>query len=60
MTLEVAGAMIIGLLVWNIYNLVKICLLENRVDYLKGQVETLIRRKDPTQTNAKNETLDVR
>jgi len=60
MTLEVAGAMIIGLLVWNIYNLVKICLLENKVDYLKGQVETLIRRKESTQTNTKNETLDVR
>ena len=60
MTLEVAGAMIIGLLVWNICNLVKICLLENKVYYLKGQVETLIRRKEPTQTNTKNETLDVR
>ena len=60
MTLEVAGAMVIGLFVWNIYNLVKICLLEDKVYYLKGQVETLIRRKEPTQTNAKNETLDVR
>ena len=60
MTLEVAGAMIIGLFIWNIYNLVKICLLEDKVYYLKGQVETLIRRKEPTQTNAKNETLDVR
>ena len=60
MTLEVAGAIIIGLFVWNIYNLVKICLLEDKVYYLKVQVETLIRRKEPTQTNAKNETLDVR
>jgi len=53
MTLEVAGAMVIGLIVWNIYNLVKICLLEDKVYYLKGQVETLIRKKEPTQTNAK-------
>jgi len=59
MTLEVTGAMVIGLLVWNIYNLFKICSLEDKVYYLKGQVETIIRRKEPTQTNAKNETLDV-
>ena len=59
MTLEVAGTMVICLLVWNIYNLIKICSLEDKVYYLKGQVETLIRRKDPTQTNAKNNALDV-
>jgi len=50
LTLEVAGAMVIGLLVWNIYNLIKICSLEDKVYYLKGQVETLIRRK-PTETD---------
>lgn len=60
MTLEVAGAMVIWLLIWNIYNLIKICSLEDKVYYLKGQVETLIRRKEPTQTNAKNNALDVR
>ena len=60
MTLEVAGAMVIGLLAWNIYNLYAITKLEDKVAYLKGQVETIIRRKEPTQTNAKNETLDVR
>ena len=50
MTLEVAGAMVIGLILWNIYNLYKIATLEDKVYYLKGQVETLIRGK-PTETD---------
>ena len=50
MTLEVAGAMVIGLLLWNIWNLYEITKLEDKVAYLKGQVETLIRRK-PTETD---------
>jgi len=50
LTLEVAGIMVICLLVWNIYNLIKIYSLEDKVYYLKGQIETLIRRK-PTETD---------
>lgn len=56
MTLEVAGAIAIASIIWNIYNLIKICLL---IEYQKGQIEALIRR-EPTQTNAKNNALDVR
>lgn len=59
MTLEVVGAIAIASMIWNIYNLVKICLLENKIYYQKGQIEALIRR-EPTQTNAKNNALDVR
>jgi len=50
LTLEVVGIMVICLLVWNIYNLIKIYSLEYKVYYLKGQIETLIRRK-PTETD---------
>ena len=59
MTLEVVGAIAISSMIWNIYNLVKICLLENKICYQKGQIEALIRR-EPTQTNANNNAVDVR
>ena len=59
MTLEVVGAIAIVSMIWNIYNLIKICLLEDKICYQKGQIEALIRR-EPTQTNAKNNALDVR
>lgn len=59
MTLEVIGAIAISSMIWNIFNLIKICLLENKISYQKGQIEALIRR-EPTQTNAKNNALDVR
>lgn len=57
MTLEVVCAIAIASMIWNIYNLIKICLLENKICYQKGQIEALIRR-EPTQTNAKNNALD--
>ena len=59
MTLEIAGAIAISSIIWNIYNLIKICSLEDKICYQKGQIEALIRR-EPTQNNAKNNALDVR
>ena len=59
MTLEVVGAIAIASMIWNIHNLIKICLLEDKICYQKGQIEALIRRES-TQTNAKNNALDVR
>jgi len=56
MTLEVVGAIAISSMIWNIYNLIKICLLENKICYQKGQIEALIRR-EPTQTNAKKQCV---
>ena len=58
MTLEAVCTIAIASIIWNIYNLIKICLLENKICYQKGQIETLMRRKS-TQTNAKNNALDV-
>ena len=59
MTIEVACATAIGALIWSIYSTIKITILENKICYLKGQVEALI-RGNPTQTNAKNNALDMR
>ena len=59
MTLEVVGAIAISSMIWNIYNLIKIYLLEDKICYQKGQIEALIRR-EPTQTNAKNNVMDMR
>ena len=59
MTIEVAGAIAVGALIWAIYSTIKITILENKICYLKGQIESLI-RSQPTQTNAKNNALDVR
>lgn len=58
MTLEVVGAIAISSMIWNIYSLIKICLLENKIYYQKRRIEALIRR-DLTQTNTKNNVLDV-
>ena len=49
MTLEVVCAIAIASMILNIYNLIKICLLEDKICYQKGQIETLIRR-EPMQT----------
>ncbi len=59
MTLEVVGAIAILSMIWNIYNLIKIYLLEGKICYQKGQIEALIRR-EPTQTKAKKNVLDMR
>ena len=59
MTIEVAGAIAVAALIWAIYSTIKIAILEAKICYLKGQVEALI-RGNPTQTNAKNNALDVR
>ena len=59
MTLEVVCAMVIVSMIWTIYTIIKIRLLEDKIYYQKGQIEALIRR-EPTQTNAKNNALDVR
>lgn len=59
MTIEVAGAIAVGALIWAIYSTIKITILEDKLCYLKGQIEALI-RGNPTQTNAKNNALDVR
>lgn len=56
MTLEVAGAIVIVSMVWNIYNLIKIRLLEDKISYQKGQIEALIRR-EPTQTSTKKQCV---
>ena len=53
MTVEVAGAIAVGALIWAIYSTIKIAILEDKICYLKGQIEALIRR-EPTQTNTKN------
>jgi hypothetical protein len=58
MTIEVAGAIAVGALIWAIYSTIKISILENKLCYLKGQIEALT-RGNPTQTNAKNNALDV-
>ena len=58
MTIEVAGAIAVGALIWAIYSTIKITILENKLCYLKGQIEALT-RGNPTQTNAKNNALDV-
>lgn len=58
MTLEVVGAIVISSMIWNIYNLIKICLLEDKIRYYEKHIETLMRR-EPTQTNAKNNALNV-
>jgi hypothetical protein len=52
MTLEVVSAIAISSMIWNIYNLIKICSLGDKIEYQKGQIEALILR-EPTQTNAK-------
>ena len=57
--IAIVGAISIVSMIWNIYNLIKIFLLEDKISYQKGQIETLIRRV-PMQTNAKNNVLDVR
>jgi len=31
MTLEIVGAIAVASMVWNVYNLIKICLLENKI-----------------------------
>lgn len=59
MALEVVGAIAIGSMVWNIYNLIKICILEDKVDFQKGQIEALL-LSTPTQANAKYNALDKR
>lgn len=41
MTLEVVGAFAIASIIWNIVNIIKVCILENKVCYLKGIVETI-------------------
>lgn len=56
MTIEVAGAIAVGALIWAIYGAIKTTILEDKICYLKGQVEALIRG----QTNAQKNTLDVR
>ena len=52
MTIEVAGAIAVAALIWAIYSTIKITILEDKICYLKGQVEALIRR-EPTQINAR-------
>ena len=42
MTLEVVVAIAIASMVWNIINLVKVCMLEDKVCYLKGMVECIV------------------
>lgn len=37
MTLEIVGAIAVASMVWNIYNLIKICLLENKICYQVGE-----------------------
>ena len=59
MTIEVAGAIAVASLIWAIYSTIKITILENKLCYLKGQIEALI-LGNPIQTNAKNDALDVR
>lgn len=59
MTIEVAGAIAVSALIWAIYSTIKITTLEDKICYLKGQIEALIRR-EPTQTNTKKDALDVR
>ena len=59
MTIEVAGAIAVAALIWAIYSTIKITTLEDKICYLKGQIEALIRR-EPTQTNTKKDALDVR
>ena len=46
MTLEAAGAIALVSIVWCIYLLIKTCLLEDKISYLQGQVETLKRSKE--------------
>ena len=43
MTIEVAGSIAVGALIWAIYSAIKITILEDKICYLKGQVEALIR-----------------
>lgn len=45
MTLEIAGVLAIVSIVWSIYLLIKTCILEDEVSYLKGQIETMKRSK---------------
>lgn len=62
MTFEVVGAIAIAIsissMIWNIYNLIKICLLENKICYQKGQIEALIRREPtvPGEQYSKHQT----
>ena len=46
MTLEIAGMLVIVSIVWNIYLLIKTCTLEDKVNYMKGQIETMKRSKE--------------
>lgn len=46
MTLEIAGTLVIVSIVWNIYLLIKMCTLEDKVSYMKGQIETMKRSKE--------------
>ena len=58
MTIEIAGAIAISALIWATYSAIKITILEDKLCYLKGQIEALT-RGNPTQTNAKSNALDV-
>lgn len=56
MTIEIAGAIAVGALIWAIYSTIKMSILEDKICYLKGQIEALI-RGNPTQTNAKKQCV---
>ena len=56
MALKIVGAIAIVSMVWNIYNFVKICLLEDKICYQKEQIEAMI-RSQPTQTNAQKKCV---
>jgi hypothetical protein len=45
MTIEVVGAIAVASLIWAIYGVIKTTLLEDKIAYLKGQVECLIRER---------------
>ena len=46
MTLEISGVLAIVSIIWNICLFIKTCILEDKVSYLKGQIETMKRSKE--------------
>ena len=46
MTLEIAGVLAIVPIIWNICLFIKTCILEDKVSYMKGQIETMKRSKE--------------